>query len=144
MSPSKTKYWPLIALILLPSNPAHADTSVYRWQDTKGMWHFSDKRPLSMVATTVISTVPKQSINLSTSPRFKSMDASTTQKKTQTKPREKRRDPARKAKQAQTCQTLKDKLAKIQKKLRAGYKEPSGNRLRAKRRKIKSKIYQQC
>ncbi|MFT7372983.1 MAG: transposase InsO family protein [Oleiphilaceae bacterium] len=138
----------ITALVLLNSHSAIAGTGYYRWQDTQGIWHFSDQPPVTPATDADISKVFGQTVNTSTSPN-KAIDLLPIKLKDQSvnKPQKSKqivRQRKQKMKQEQACQTLKVKLRAIKTKLRAGYKEPRGNKLRARRRKINTKIYHQC
>lgn len=46
--------------------------------------------------------------------------------------------------QEKRCRRYEAELERINSQLRAGYREPKGNRLRAKRRRLQSKQFRQC
>jgi hypothetical protein len=138
----------LIAENILLNGSANAATSYYRWQNANGDWQFSDQAPVKSNSEMNISKVFGQNVNISkpanttispTRIKLKRQPVSKPQKSKQTA-----RIRKQKAKQEQACQTLKAKLDAIHKKLRSGYKEPKGNKLRAQRRKINNKIHKQC
>ena len=135
-------------LALFNDNSAIAATNYYRWQDAQGNWHFSDQPPIAAPADTNLSKIFGQTVN-TLKPPANSFDQALTKfnKKTVSKQQNSKkvaRQLKLQSKQNQACHTLKVKLDVIQTKLRTGYKEPSGNKLREKRRKITNKIYHQC
>jgi len=144
-----------ILIILLVTEPvffngnvAMASSSYYRWQDIQGDWHFSDKPPITAPTDKNISKILGQTVNTSKPPtnffdrdRTKSNNNSVNKRKNNQKIA---RQLKLQSKKKQSCDILKVKLYTIQTKLRTGYKEPSGNKLRKKRRKINNQIYHQC
>ncbi|MFT5717742.1 MAG: hypothetical protein ACJAWS_000247 [Oleiphilaceae bacterium] len=133
--------WLIAALVLLNGNSAIAATSYYRWQDAKGDWQFSDKAPIKSSSEMNISKVFGQNVNIS---KPANTATNPTLIKLKAQPVNKPQKSKQKAKHEQICQTLEAKLDTIHRKLRAGYKEPKGNKLRAQRRRINNKIYKQC
>lgn len=138
----------ITAFLFFSCHSALAGTDYYRWQDTLGHWHFSDQPPALPSPEADVSKVVGQAVNLS-APPSKSINHQPIKRKS---PRKNKHQVSKriahqrkqKAKQEQACQILKLRLASIKTKLRAGYKEPSGNKLRAQRRTINTKIYRQC
>jgi hypothetical protein len=135
-------------LALFNGNSAIAATNYYRWQDAQGNWHFSDQPPIPASTDTNISKILGQTVNTS-KPLANSFGQTLTKsnKKSVSKrlnSKKVARELKLQLKQEQVCQTLKVNLDVIQAKLRTGYKEPSGNKLREKRRKLNNKIYHQC
>jgi len=140
--------WLITELVLFNGNPAVAGSEYYHWQDAQGGWHFSDQPPVAPVTGTNISKVLGQPVNTSKPPsslmdhapiKLKDQSINKQQKNSQ-----KARQLKQKSKQEKICHALKSKLDTIQAKLRAGYKEPKGNQLRERRRKINNRIYHQC
>jgi len=139
--------WLVTELILLNGNSAVAGSEYYHWQDVQGAWHFSDQPPIAPVTGTNISKAMGQTVNTS-KPPSRSVDHVPIKLKDQPINKQQNSQNAReikqKSKQKQICNALRSKLDTIQAKLRAGYKEPKGNQLRERRRKINNKIYHQC
>jgi len=140
--------WLITELVFSGGNIAVAGTSYYRWQDVQGDWHFSDQPPASPTQEANVSKVLGEAVNTS-KPTTISINHTPTQFSNQPshqsqKSRKIARQLKQKSKQKQACHTLKVKLDAIHTKLRAGYKEPKGNKLREQRRKINNKIYHQC
>jgi len=140
--------WLITELILFSGNSAVAGSSYYRWQDNQGNWHFSDQPPVAPATETIIAKVSGPTVNTS---KPSSLSIDHTSIKLSDQPINKRqknsqitRQLKHQFKRKQICHTLEAKLDTIQKKLRAGYKEPKGNQLRKQRREISNKIYHQC
>ena len=135
-------YWFIWVLVLNYHQSALAKSSYYRWQDSQGSWHFSDKHPLNTEAN--ISKIAKRAVNRSKSSHVTANTLATkATKKSNVRPTSNTLTNQR-LKQAEACNVLKQQREALQKKLRAGYKEPKGNTLRAQRRKLDHKIYHQC
>lgn len=138
----------IIEFVFFNANSAVAGTNYYRWQDAQGDWHFSDQPPITSPSDTNISKIFGQTVNTSKSPASSAGDERTKSNNNAVHKRQNSKKIARtlklKSKQHQACHSLKVKLDAIQAKLRTGYKEPSGNKLRDRRRKINHKIYHQC
>jgi len=138
----------VIELVFFNGSLAVAGSSYYRWQDIQGDWHFSDQPPIASPTDTNISKILVRTVNTSKPPAHSFDQALTKSNKKPISKRQNSKEVAHQlklqSKQQQVCKTLKVRLNAIQTKLRAGYKEPSGNRLREKRRKINNEIYHQC
>lgn len=88
-----------------------------------------DSSALAAAGTTVQASVPAKVVRQS---------RLTTQQKRQ---REVQQAAARQERQ---CTRYRNKLARIEQQLDAGYREPKGNRLRQQRRELQSTLFREC
>jgi len=136
----------LVTLTLISQPSLLADTQYYRWQDPHGAWYFSDQPPNKIPSESSIIKIDEKQLNTAkpkiTPPKI--VPIKPTKQPKNTKKKIDNNKKRRLQKQKKACDRLKEKLNKIQNKLRAGYQEPKGNHLRKQRRDINSKIYHQC
>lgn len=130
----------------------------YRWQDHLGVWHFSDKPPgksavsprkaaqtlqlenLNTFPINVIAPYVLESSSEKTRRRWKQKSGSNENKRDKRKKLKAKEENTRR----KNCKAFHVRLDRIQRKLRSGYKEPQGNRLREKRRALKNQVYRHC
>jgi len=128
--------YPLILLVI--AVPAWAE--VYTWQDETGQQRFSDRPPESRdYQRWEPPENPNSDLQLP-EPRAHSPVVSGNDDE------DERRSNARseKLRQDKQCREYEAELERINNQLRAGYREPKGNRLRAKRRRLRSREFNEC
>lgn len=117
----------------------------YEWVDEKGQRHFSDRKP--------IHDVDYESHDQIQSDLFSDYDSEIKVKRS--KPVSKNRSSGKKRKgrrkkdqqvkkQQERCQSYLNRMDKVQEKLRRGYQEPQGNKLRQKRRALSVRYQKEC
>lgn len=131
---------------LFISFPAHSE--IYRWIDARGSVHFSDEPPTRLPHQTLNvrapSTVP-MSENLGQSKRVTQTHQEVSDMLSSSdRPRKPGAAAHKKEQQARQCARYQEKLAGIQSRLRAGYKNDRGNSLRQQRRKISNAYSREC
>lgn len=136
----------IIGLSICNASYALAETSYYRWQDNQGAWHFSDQAPHTQTNKTTLLKVPETNVNTASSSikPVRSNSKPFIKKPSHVQQQKIAQQRKQHSKQNKLCQKLKAKLYTLHKKLRTGYKEPTGNKLRAQRRNLNEKIYHQC
>ena len=130
----------LLIIILLP---ATLTAEIYKWRDDKGRVHYGERPPADHAEAREISAAlpPIHEIPAATAPK------SAKRPSLQTKAVDRRETLAAQRaleRQAQRCEKYADQLADIQRKLRAGYREPRGNKLRERRRVLEQKQHEEC
>lgn len=116
---------------------AHAD-EIYRWRDAQGHLHYGELIP---------DNIPYEQLDEAKLPPLHTVPAVVPDKPIKSRaPQSKNRshhiakpDPAIKQ-----CRRYREQLETIQSRLRAGYREPAGNRLRARRRQIEQRLREEC
>lgn len=123
--------------LLLVSQFASAAT-IYKWKDEHGKTHYGDQAPGNHEATAVR---PNDLPHIHSSEEPKRIEFWKRPKR-----KSKMRDTAKtqRSKHRNKCRQYEQKIEAINSALRSGYKEPKGNKLRAKRRKYKDLLYEQC
>lgn len=127
---------PFILLVIT----ATARAEVYTWQDETGQQQFSDRPPETRdYQRWEPPENPNSDLQLP-EPRDDWPDLSNTDDE------EDGGSHAReeKLRQEKRCREYEAELERINNQLRAGYREPKGNRLRAKRRRLRSKEFNEC
>lgn len=134
-----------------------AEAKIYKWRDSEGDTHYSDRPP----PVRRIDGPPAASDNSANRseeisadlPYLHSMQAPAKlfpKRSTQVAPKTNRTPKRQAAKKsnaqalARQCQGYRNQIASINKQLRSGYREPKGNRLRSRRRELSDKLYRQC
>ena len=114
----------------LACTSAAVATELYRWVDDTGKVNISDTRPRHIDSQQI------QVFRLS-APNIMQKPASTARlaKKTPSKQKKKKRRSS--VKKRLDCARYQRKLAAVQERLRSGYREPEGNKLRARRREYR-------
>jgi|GEM_PF-612081 len=149
----------LAALMLISavtSTPI-VEAKIYKWRDSEGNIHFSDRpRPVrnAKFPQPALDTPTSQSEEISAelpyihriqAPEiiFPKRRPSVTTQSVQASKRHKS-NAINAKKLAIKCQGYRKLITSINKQLRSGYREPKGNRLRAKRRELSDKLYREC
>lgn len=123
----------LVILMITLSQTAFAESSIYQWRDASGQIQFGDRPPHPEQAESV-STAQMRAINSQAPPPdMPSMLSRQTSKA-----------PSRKRQRSSRCDSYRRGLAMVEDKLRAGYREPQGNRLRERRRELSGKLWREC
>ena len=116
----------LFSALLSLASTIDASAEIYRWVDADGNRHLSDRAPPRQAYQRVeaddlplLHITPPPAARPAAAERVPAIQA-------------KKKKPLRK--KALDCSRYEKKLAAIKKKLWSGYREPAGNKLRAKRR----------
>lgn len=124
--------------ILLSHTLDAAPTTLYRWQDETGQFHFSDKAPEKGAATIQVVKIKSKPLN--------SMSAVTpfnppiTPRKTENRKADK---PTKKTNTKQ-CQKYQRQLDTLRSRMRLGYSATQAPKLLWRERELNEKIYHQC
>jgi hypothetical protein len=119
---------------------------IYRWRDAQGHLHYDESKPLHHDYELIDNkTLPPA--NTSTAPNTLTQSATekssrsrhVKQSKYKSHKRNKSADAAK-----QRCRRYDEQLETIANRLHAGYREPTGNRLRAKRRQLEQRVRDEC
>jgi hypothetical protein len=132
----------LLFILLATTSCTHANP-IYRWRDAQGHLHFDESKPLNQKYETVDEkSLPL--INTATAPA--ASENSTTKKSSRTKNSVKKSNKKTKSVEAaqKRCRRYDEQLDNIANRLRAGYREPTGNHLRAKRRQLEQRVRDEC
>lgn len=120
--------------------PAAAAAEIYQWTDAKGVVHYSDERPAQAPAglrmrdareIPVIRTESSGNFRY-----FESRERTRRQASAGT-------ESARKSR-SEGCAQVREDLEQVQARLRSGYGEPEGNRLRTRRRALRDLYADRC
>ena len=129
------------SLILFIAAPAWAE--VYTWQDENGQQRFSDRPPETQdYQQWEPPDHPNSDLQLPEPRERSSVEPSKDDERensTKTSSGESQQE-----KQEKRCRQYEAELERINNQLRAGYREPKGNRLRAKRRRLRSRQFREC
>lgn len=138
-------------LLVVFSAPALAD--IYTWTDPRGVVHFTDTprsgRPSEPVEVMAPVTLPMAE-NLQQHRRISGIreqvrDALDSDRKQPSARKHRKRSGAKQvARQKKVCDRYRQKLARIQSKLRSGYGIREGNRLRRQRRDLNRSLSWEC
>lgn len=131
-----------LTLILIFACCFPVAAKIYTWRDTKGVVHYSDTPPIrpELNAKEISEELPL--IHVMEKPQRMFTRKPLSKKSRKTKKGSSSRKQAARAEKL--CKTYEAKIKRINKQLRAGYKEPKGNQLRAKRRELSDKLFQEC
>ena len=122
----------VITLLLL--NAPATCAQIYSWVDSNGQRHYSDKPPANQVNSAYIDIGSPNTIQ--------SVSTNKTQSLSQRQNRQKTKRPA--TDHSATCTKHRQQIAKLQARLRAGYKEPNGTRMRSKVSHLEQSIRELC
>lgn len=116
---------------------------IYRWRDAQGRLHYGESIPdaaqydqLDPATLPPVHAVPAPDVSTPVSAQPVKQQSPRTGKRNYRSAKE---NPAIKR-----CRRYQQQLETIQAKLRAGYREPTGNRLRAKRRQVEQRQRDEC
>ena len=113
-----------------------AQAQVYSWQDDQGQWHFADHAPAAGAERRALDDLP----DLNT---MRPPEDSPYRPISSPRPSAQRSQPSAGGQDAH-CESLESRLEAVQRELRAGYQEPRGNRLRARRRELTAAYRREC
>ncbi len=123
--------------------PATAAAEIYKWRDDKGRVHYGERPPADHHEAREISTtlppiheIPAAKTPLTSKPKARQAQASDLRRTIAAEQAHER--------QQQRCNQYAEQLADINRKLRAGYREPRGNKLRQRRRALEQKQHEEC
>ena len=131
----------LCCLCLLISAVANAE--LYEWVDENGQRHFSDRKPMDVVSF----QSHEEAVSDLMSVYGSAIKPKKFNKKKKTKRKGKQRSAKKykeKAKQEERCESYLKRMDKVQEKLRRGYSEPQGNKLRSRRRELSLRYQKEC
>lgn len=139
--------WTTAIVIVLIALAAPASAEVFTWIDRQGVAHFSDyppgELPHQQLSLPRPSTVP-MSENLQQERRISGIRDEVRDLLAKPGRAQGRGQRAEEADRARVCDGYRDKLARIQSKLRAGYGNDKGNSLRRQRRITSQKLSREC
>ncbi|KAA8983630.1 MULTISPECIES: DUF4124 domain-containing protein [Gammaproteobacteria] len=126
---------PLLAMFMVAT--VHAE--IFTWTDEEGVTHYTDQPG-------------KEGAEEATSPELANSPMELPEPGTWKPERENREDDDNDHKTAREtvsarerrCQRYEERLSRVNEELGRGYREPRGNRLRAERRELRSKIFSEC
>ncbi|WP_097458985.1 DUF4124 domain-containing protein [Mangrovitalea sediminis] len=123
-----------------------AQARIYKWVDQSGLVHYSDEAPPSAKAK-VLTPPALPDINVITS-SGQLRHAPKSSEGTAQRARAQRRSSAsvqkHRAMLIRRCAHYRHEIEVIEARLRAGYREPQGNRLHAKVRALESARFREC
>ena len=149
---AKIKLWPLFAVFIFSLNLS-AQT-IYTWVDENGISHFShhpitlpeiktiEASQLSYINRSLPTTIP--TTDPTTDPTTIPTTAPTVKNKAGQKHKIRKAGKTTTQKIARQCKHYREKMAKVERKLRQGYKEPKGNLYRQQRRNFSDLIFKYC
>ncbi|XOZ33065.1 DUF4124 domain-containing protein [Halomonadaceae bacterium KBTZ08] len=127
------------ALTVVLVAPCRAE--LYTWTDDQGVTHFTDERPEAEAHQEKVRP------DLVNSPARLPEPGTWAPEHTDDTEEQDREQIARereKAAQERRCREYEARLKQINDRLRSGYQEPTGNRLREERRALRSKVFNEC
>jgi hypothetical protein len=134
----------VLLCLLIPALPVTAE--MYTWTDDRGVTHFSDKapakgkpKPINLGTTSVVSMED----GIRQSEKVSAIRRQVEQALERDIPRRSSGNQADSAAEKQ-CNKLEQRLAIIQKRLRAGYSNDRGNSLRRQRRTLSQRHSREC
>jgi hypothetical protein len=137
-----------VILFLLFSAPL-AFGQVYQWVDENGVRHFSDQPPpdgreSERARTGSLSTYSPAPVPRQTTPTGTTQPAASAPRVVVVPEYSTEQPQLGSGRNEGLCQFYLDQLESIRVQLRSGYREPSGNRLRAQRRDLSTKYRSEC
>lgn len=132
----------LLAVVFISGLSFNANAEIYKWRNSENKTIYSDRPPQMNVS--ILSTRREEVLvnymDWKSTPKVKFYDHSSLKqvfksKKQTARAVSERRDP---------CAHYRKQVDGIQSQLRAGYTEPKGNKLRAKRRALNNRLYSEC
>ncbi len=140
-------------IALIVGAPEKAQAEIYKWQDAKGRVHYSDSAPknTSSYRDVTPDLPPIHRMESGPARAMGSRVEPSEKQSSQMTPRPHRhveqvydRYSHSESSYRNQCDSYRDELERIQKRLRSGYKESTGNRLRDRRRELSDLLYQKC
>lgn len=130
------KEWFQIVAVTAALTVFSAHGELYKWVDANGQTHYSDVAPAEGAQDSLVEyQAPADNRMLAPSQN------AFPKRRVKDKRRTKKNNKKAKSK-PQNCEKYQTQLTTLQKKLRAGYREPQGNKLRARRRVLADKLKQ--
>jgi len=131
--------WGLSGFVILACAAVPAWSEVYSWQDESGRQRFSDRPPENRDYERW--TPPENPNSDLQFPEPRPWPDDTDEGGDES---EKDAASSDESVQEEQCREYEEELERINNRLRAGYGEPEGNRLRARRRELRSKEFREC
>lgn len=122
------------AILCLPLIPQAATDKLYKWVDQDGITHYSD-RPSMHHPSAVLENEGLPYLSISEPQVVKPW------------PKRAKRKPRRRSNRHSVepdCERYREKIREIEAKLRAGYTEPTGTRLRERKRQWTARLAREC
>jgi hypothetical protein len=116
---------------------------IYKWVDEKGVTHYSDDpRDVPAEHETLEQLAPVHTIQAPDKALTRIQEAAQRERR---QPKRVQRAQSRStASSHSSCEAYRRQLGAVQAKLRRGYREPRGNKLRERRRELSALIKQTC
>ena len=130
----------VLSLVILTLAAVPAWPDIYSWQDASGRQRFSDRPPGNRDYERWTPPENPNSDLQFPEPR----DWPTERDEDDDEAREKSSSEKRESRREARCREYEQELERVNNQLRAGYREPRGNRLRARRRELRSKEFWEC
>ncbi|MFL1467800.1 DUF4124 domain-containing protein [Marinobacter sp. HN1S83] len=126
-----------------------ASAGVYTWTDADGVVHFTDKQPPTRNHDTVTLSEPSvvpMSENIEQGRRVTTINQQVSRSLERSDSGRRSAGGSKKtdARHQKTCEGYRKRLDRIQQKLRAGYSNDQGNRLRRQRREVSQALSREC
>lgn len=122
----------------------NAQAEIYTWTDANGVTHYSDQPPeTSEHENLATSSLPPLHLIDKPDPALTHVLQKATRAQQVTR-RAASTTPRRSAAANNRCAKYRSQLKKLQSQLRRGYKEPRGNALRERRRKLQARLNAEC
>jgi len=137
----------LIAAGLLMWTSENVQAQIYEWYDEQGRRHFSDQEPVGITYRIVGVEDESRLSTYTPDPIDRPQAAGTGSEPSSARAPARETDPADNtaaAELAEACSGYLERLDAIQDQLRAGYSEPRGNRLRARRQALQTAYRRDC
>lgn len=137
----------ILCLFAAQAFPAYA--GIYKWTDQQGIVHYADQAPASGRAQALSSgALPNINVVTATAPTPSLHSSKTRKPKVRKHASKRRRSASRRSesreKRKKRCAHYAHEIEVIQARLRAGYREPQGNRWHAKERALASERFREC
>lgn len=123
-------------------------TEIYRWRDAQGRLHYGEHLPqdadYEQLDESMLPPLHMVPAHTNSGPEKSAQPDTKSTQSSQKKSRAKNRSGVKENPAIQRCRRYKEQLETIQAKLRAGYREPQGNRLRLRRRQLEQRQREEC
>ena len=130
----------VLSLVLLTLAVMPARSEIYSWQDESGRQRFSDRPPGNRDYERWTPPENPNSDLQFPEPR----DWPTEPDEDDDEAGEESSSETRESQREARCREYEQELKRINNQLRSGYSEPRGNRLRARRRELRSQEFREC